>query len=69
MAKSNAISIVLDLFGKSTRHGRALRLTSAILLGFLCARALHALGISRDLTAIPVAALVASLLMLPRRRH
>jgi hypothetical protein len=63
------MSIVRNLLGKQTKRGRALRLTLAIVLGFLCAQALRALGITGDVPAIPVAAIVASVLMLPRHQR
>ena len=56
-----------DLLGRRSRRGRAMRLTATLVLGLLCAQGLSALGIPRELQAIPIGGLVASLLML--RRH
>jgi len=56
-----------DLLGRRSRRGRALRFVAAIVLGALLARLLDALAVPRELWAIPVAAVVSCLLMLPRK--
>jgi len=57
---------VRDLLGRRSRRGRAVRFVAAIVFGSL-ARLLAALAVPRELWAIPVAAVVACLLMLPRK--
>jgi uncharacterized membrane protein len=57
---------VRDLLGRRSRRGRAVRLVAAILLGLALARALGAFGFPAGLRVVPVAALVACLLMRPR---
>lgn len=58
-----------DLLGRRSRRGRAVRLLAALALGVLCTQALKALAVPRELWALPVATLVACLLMLPRTRN
>jgi len=58
---------VRDLLGRRSRRGRAVRFVAAIAFGSLLARLLAALAVPRELWAIPVAAVVACLLMLPRK--
>lgn len=55
-----------DLLSRRSRRGRAVRLAAALVLGLLCAQALTALALPLKLRAIPIAALLACLLMLPR---
>jgi len=59
---------VRELLNRRSRRGRTVRLVVAVVLGFLCTQALNALAVPRGLWAIPVAALVACLIMLPRHR-
>jgi hypothetical protein len=58
-----------DLLDRRSRRGRAVRFIGAVVLGLACAGTLAALGVSRDLQVIPVATLVAAMLMLPRHRE
>jgi hypothetical protein len=44
-----------DLLGRRSRGGRAVRFIAAVVLGILCAQALAALGVPRELRVIPVA--------------
>lgn len=55
-----------DLLGRRSRVGRAVRFIAAVVLGIVCAQALAALGVPRELAVILVATLVGCLLMLPR---
>jgi hypothetical protein len=55
-----------DLLGRRSRGGRTVRFIAAMVLGILCAQALAALGVPRELRVIPVATLVSCLLLLPR---
>ena len=57
---------VRDLWGRSSRRGRSVRFAAAIVLGVLLVRLLAALAVPQELWAIPVAAVVACLIMLPR---
>ena len=56
----------MSWFDRRSKRGRVVRFVTAGVLGLLCAQALKALGVPRELSAIPISALVASLLMLPR---
>ena len=58
---------VRDLLGRRSRRGRAGRFVAAIVFGVLLARLLAALAVPRELWTVPVAAVVACLLMLPRK--
>ena len=53
---------------RSSTRALAVRFIGAVVLGLACARTLAAAGVQRDLAAIPVATLVACLLMLPPHR-
>lgn len=55
-----------DWFDRRSKRGRAARYGTAVVLGILCAEALNALGVPRELSVIPISALIACLLMLPR---
>ncbi len=55
-----------DVLGRQSRRGRAVRFAAAVVLGVVCAEVLGAVGVGRDLRVIPVATLVACLLLLPR---
>jgi hypothetical protein len=54
-----------DLLNRTSRRGRTVRFIGVVVLGLACARTLAALGVPRALSVIPVATLVACLLMLP----
>lgn len=58
---------VRDLLGRRSRRGRAVRFVAAIAFGALVARLAAELSVPRELLPIPVAAVVACLLMLPRK--
>ena len=57
---------IRDLLGRRSRRGRAVRFVAAIMFGALLARFLAALAVPRELWPIPVGAVVACLLMVPR---
>ena len=58
---------VRDPLGRRSRRGRAARFIAAVVFGALLVRLLAALAVPRELWAIPVAAVVACLVTLPRR--
>jgi len=39
---------------RRSKHGRVVRFVAAVVLGLLCAQALKALGVPRELSAIPI---------------
>ena len=62
------VATMRDLPDRRSTRGRSVRFIRAVVLALVCARTLAGLGVPRDLAVIPVAMLVACLLMLPQDR-